>query len=50
MDNFTFVGGGRDGDDPGRSADGQTEGAPPASAAASAEGAPQGHGGDDIPF
>ena len=51
VDNFTFVGGGRDGDDPGRSADGQTEGASPAAAAtASAEGAPREHGGDDIPF
>ena len=50
VDNFTFVGGGRDGGDSGRSADRQTEGASPAAAAASAEGAPQEHGGDDIPF
>lgn len=51
VDNFTFVGGGRDGGDPERSADRQTEGASPAAAAtASAEGAPQEHGGDNIPF
>ena len=50
VENFTFVGGGRDGGDSGRSADRQTEGASPATAAASAEGAPREHGGDDIPF
>ncbi len=50
VDRFTFVGGGRDGGDPGQSADRQAAGASPAAATASAEGAPREHGGDDIPF
>ncbi len=48
VENFTFLGGGRDGGDPGRSVDRQSEGA--SAAAAATEGAPRERGGDDIPF